>query len=118
MKKIYFFGEDMPRPKRTRKDANHAEIRQRLRSDGFTVIDVADLPGDPRHNPLDLFVIRQTSSPPVIVATSAEGVRRWFDAHPYTMVVQVEVKPDYGAPLTKDEEAYFEALGVPVEYWV
>lgn len=107
-----------PRPKHTVKDANHAEIRQGLRDDGYTVIDVADLPGDPRYNPLDLFVIRKTLSPPVIVATSADGVRRWFENHPYAAVVQVEVKPAHNAEMTDDEIAYFEAIGAPVEYWL
>ena len=106
------------RPKRTRKDSNHPEIRDSLRDDGFTVVDVADLPGRQRHNPLDLFVMRPTDEPAVIIACSAEGVKRYFAEHPEQSWVQVEVKPGPGARLTDDEAAYLEALGVPEWFWL
>jgi hypothetical protein len=107
------------RPKRTRKDSNHAELRDDLRGDGYTVIDVADLPGDPRHNPLDLFVMRPRENPPVIVATSAAGVRRWFAEHPGEKWVQVEIKPAVDSRFTEDEEAYLRWLGIwPAWMWL
>ena len=108
----------MTRPKRTRKDDNHSAVRDTLRGEVYTVIDVADLPGQKRHNPLDLFVMRPGVEPAVIVACSADGVRRWFEEHPEQCWVQVEVKPRPGARLTEDEAAYLEWLGVSVEYWL
>lgn len=104
------------RPKRTRKDSNHADVRDDLRQD-FIVLDVADLPGNKKHNPLDLIVLRK-DDPPIIVACSADGVRRWFDEHPSADAVQVEVKPDYEAPFTVDEKEYLGRLGLwPPTIW-
>jgi hypothetical protein len=105
-----------PRPKRTRKDDNHAEIVQDLRDDGFVVVDVADLPGDPTNNPLDVFV-RAAEDAPVIVALSAEGVRRWFEEHPGAGWVQVEIKTSVDAPFTDAEEEYLRRCGWRGEVW-
>ena len=109
-----------PRPKHTGKDKNHAPIRNELRGDALIVIDVADLPGDPEHNPLDQFVLDPAQSPiPVIVACSADGIRRWFAEHPGQALVQVEIKPHAGARFTEDEKTYFRSLGLwPPKVWV
>lgn len=109
----------MNRPRYTRKDKAHEPTRDDLRSDGYVVIDVADLPGHPRYNPLDLFVIRPVLLKPVIVACSADGVKRWFAEHPDQPIVQVEVKNDAFTPLTSNEEEYFRLLGIEqVEIYV
>lgn len=110
----------MTRPKRTRKDSNHAEVRDALREAGLIVLDVADLPGSRQHNPLDLIVLDpyRGRRPPVIVAASADGVKRWFAAHPLAAMVQVEIKPSADASFTDDERAYLESLNLwPPEVW-
>ena len=61
------------RPKHTRKDANHAEIVRDLRDDGYTVVDVSDLPG----KRLDVFVGQEGA--PVVVVCSAAGFRRYLE---------------------------------------
>lgn len=101
------------RPKRTRKDANHAEIVRELRDDGYTVVDVADLPGDR----LDLFVGQQGA--PVVVICSAAGFRRWLaEQGAGPLWAQVEIKTGPGAPFTDDEIEHLERCGWDGEVWV
>ena len=110
-----------PRPKHTQKDENHLEVVRELREAGYIVVDVADLPGHSGHNPLDLLVLDPTTRMPlpVIVACSADGVRRWLAEHPWQPLVQVEIKPHAGARFTEDEKTYFRSLGLwPPEVWV
>lgn len=77
------------RPRHTLKDANHPEMRGILRQVGCLTIDTADLPGHPRYNPLDMFVLGPSR-------------RVWVE-------VEVKVGPD--APFTKDERAFLELVG-------
>lgn len=82
------------RPKHTRHDQNHKALARTLTCLGFIVIDVADLPGDPKAHPLDLFVLDPIH-------------RRW---------VQVEVKVTRKSSLTPYEREYMSrfASGEPV----
>lgn len=80
----------MKRPRYTRKDATQAQIVAKLREAGCTVISLADLPGDPLSNPLDLLVI----SPD------------------FKRAVQVEVKNSIGEDFTPNERLYLKRAGV------
>jgi len=109
------------RPKRTRKDENHAAVRDELRQDDTLLVgDVADLPGDPRHNTFDLVVVRLDARPvPVIVATSAAGVRQFMAHHPHVGAFLVEIKPDPTAQFTVSERLCLTRLGLwPPEVWI
>lgn len=108
----------MPRPKRTLKDENHRPIVKALRAAGYVVIDVADLPGHPTHNPLDIFVMRTDVAAPIVVALTAAGVIRWLDEHPRCALVQVEIKVHAGSTFTDNETTYLKARGLwPPEIW-
>lgn len=100
----------MTRPKRTRRDGNHTEIVRELREAGFVVVETADLPGHPRHNPLDLFVARpeRLCLLDVIVATNAEQIEQAASSG----WVQVEIKPNVHARFTDNERAYLDLLGL------
>ena len=80
----------MMRPKRTKKDSNHADVRDNLRRVGCRVVDVADLPGDDLHNPLDLFILSPCEY-------------AWL---------QAEVKPAQDSKFTDSEQNYLESLGL------
>lgn len=99
----------MTRPRHTKKDGNHTEIVRELREAGYIVIDVADLPGDPEHNPLDLFVAHPLDAP-IMVAYNAWQIMNKAKGSPGW--VQVEIKPHWGSRLTPNERAYLDARGV------
>ena len=105
----------MTRPKHTRKDANHRAVVAELRRRGLVVIETADLPGHPEHNPLDLFVFRLDphlrAQYGVMVATTADQIDRAASLGTGAWL-QVELKPDIGAPFTENEEAYLLRLGL------
>ena len=90
----------MPRPKHTRKDANHAAIVNELRNCGYTVIDVSNLPAqaDGAH-PLDLFVLGYRHSTQQM---------EWL---------QCEIKANRKARFTESEEQYLTRLYI-IERWV
>ena len=85
-----------PRPARTPKDNNQAEIVAQLRALGFTVIITADLPGDAVSHPLDCFILDPAG-------------RNWL---------QVEVKDQHSARFTIKEQLYLRQHEVELEVGV
>jgi hypothetical protein len=85
----------MARPKRTPKDGNQGQIVKELRAAGCVVIDVADLPGDSKENPLDLFVL-------------SPDRRTW---------VQVEIKVGLMADFKDHQIEYMRRLDVWPPEW-
>ena len=79
---------------------------------GAIAISVADLPGSPKANPLDLFAIKldPQKPPPIIVSYTVADVMRYLDGHPNEWV-QVEIKPDLLADFTENEISYLQAVG-------
>ena len=83
------------RPTYTKKDKNHNALVKELRQVGYTVVDVANLPG----RALDIFVGGYDHT------TSAWA---W---------VQVEIKESRKARFTESERAYFCELGI-TDPWI
>ena len=94
------------RPKRTRKDSNHAEVVADLKQRGYVVIDVSDLPGNPDHNPLDLIVGARDQAPVIVAYTAAQIEQAVW--HAQGGWVQVELKPDWRSEFTENEDKYLD----------
>ena len=96
----------MNRPKHTQKDSNHKPIVKELRKRGYVVIDVADLPGNEDHNPLDLFVAARDQAPVIVAYTAAQIEQAVW--HAQGGWVQVELKPDWRSEFTENEDKYLD----------
>lgn len=80
----------MTRPRRTLPDRNQAAEHAKLRRWGCAVIEVHNLPGDPKSNPLDAFVLSPCK-------------RYWL---------QVEWKVGPSAPFRPSQIEYFKSQGI------